>query len=102
MSLYCLACRCSGAEPRIRQFLRANHYDNWQSIPVIKGREACLSRLSLLPDTPALAQAKDTIKRSSSWSIIIGTDGTTYEWGNLSHAKLKEKLDLEMLVERYK
>lgn len=101
--IYLLGCRCAGSEPKARTFLRENHYENWQKISMPKGKEVCLNFLNTLPkDNKEIDKLKGAIKRASSWSVIIGTDGTNYEWVDLGHMNLKEKLDAEMLVERYK
>ena len=103
MSLILLGCRCSGSEPRLRTFLRENSCQNWQTLKVTKGKEACLNLLNTLPATDKeIDKLKFYLKRASSWSVILGTDGTRYEWVDMGHMNLKEKLDAEILVERYK
>lgn len=96
-----LLCRCHNSEPLARKTLRESHYENWQSQPVIKGKEACLNFLDTLPMNKEISHLKDYIRRSSSWSVIIGTDGENYEWADVGHGKIVDKLDAERIVEQY-
>lgn len=99
--LYILGCRCANSEPRMRTFLQENGYKKWQSIPMVKGRELCINFLDTLPHSQfdkEIDKLKGYIKRSSSWSIVVGTDGEVYQWADLGHSSLKEKLDAEIVV----
>lgn len=101
--LILLGCRCSNSEPRMRTFLRENGYSKWQSEPMTKGKDKCLNLLnSLPPENKEIDKLKGYIKRSSSWSIVLGTDGVTYQWADLGHSKLTEKLDAEIVIRDYK
>lgn len=99
--LYTIGCRCHGAEPRMRALLHENGYPKWQSIPMVKGREACLNFIDTLPHSQLdkeLDKLKGYIRRSSSWSIVIGTDGKEYKWADIGHSNLTEKLDAEIII----
>ena len=101
--LYLLGCRCANSEPRARTFLRENGYSKWQSIPMIKGREQCLNFLSSLPNPDKeIDMLKGYLRRTSSWSVFVGTHGDGYEWADIGHSNLKEKLDAEILIKEYK
>lgn len=100
--LFALCCRCANSEPRMRTFLKENHHTD--QIKIAKGRSECLNFLETLPYSnidKELDKLKMYIKRQSSWSVIIGTDGTKYEWADLGHSSLKEKLDSELIIEKY-
>lgn len=97
-----LACRCANAEPRMRALLNENHYAKWQSHPMVKGREACMNFLDSLPANKEIDKLKGYIKRQSSWSVIIGTDGKNYEWSDIGHSSLREKLDAEVIIKEYR
>lgn len=100
MSLMALVCRCANSEPRMRTFLRENHHTD--QIKIAKGRSECLNFLGTLPpEDKEMDKLKEYIRRQSSWSVVIGTDGTHYEWADLGHSSLKEKLDAELIVEKY-
>lgn len=102
--LYALCCRCANSEPRMRTFLHECHYDRWQTLPAVKGKRECLNFLETLPYSnfdKEIDKLKGYIRRQSSWSIVIGTDGTNYQWADLGHSKLKEKLDAEIIVKEY-
>lgn len=100
--LYILVCRCQNSEPRMRTFLRECGYQGWQTIKAVKGKEECLNFLGTLsPDNEEINKLKFYIKRQSSWSVVVGTDGTNYKWADLGHSKLKEKLDAEIVVEDF-
>lgn len=99
--LYVLLCRCHGSEPIARKIMRESHYEAWQTQPVSKGREACLNRLNSLPQNKVVEEIKAYIKRVSSWSIILGTDGENYEWADAGHGKLVDRVDAERIVEQY-
>lgn len=99
MSIAIIGCRCAGSEPRMRTFLRESGYAKWQNIPMPKGREASINFLDSLPsDNVEIKKLKEYLKRTSSWSVIIGTDGVTYQWADIGHGALKEKLDAEIIV----
>lgn len=100
--IYALACRCANSEPRLRTFLRENGYEGWQSIRVIKGKQECINFLAPAASDKEIDKLKGYLQRSSSWSIIIGHDGEKYEWVDLGHMDLKQKLDAELLVKEYK
>lgn len=71
-------------------------------MPAVKGKKECLNFLETLPaEDKEIDKLKGYIKRQSSWSIVIGTDGTRYQWADLGHSKLKEKLDAEIIVKEY-
>lgn len=101
MSLMMLVCRCSNSEPRMRTFLRECGYPEWQTISAIKGRSECLEFLSRLPKDQEIEKLKMYLQRQSSWSVVLGTDGSIYRWADLGHSKLKEKLDAEIIVKDF-
>ena len=99
--LYSLNCRCAGSEPRMRTFLHECGYSGWQTIPATKGRSECLALIDRFPKHPELEKLKNHLKTHSSWSIVLGTDGTDYQWSDIGHSKLKEKLDAEIIVKDF-
>lgn len=104
MSLFSLNCRCANSVPRMKNFLRECGYPEWNTIKMAKGRSECLEFISTLPHHQTdkeLDKLRLYIKRQSSWSIILGTDGTHYHWADLGHSQLKEKLDAEIIVKEY-
>lgn len=98
--IYLLCCRCANSEPRARTLLRENNYSKWQSAKAVKGKEQCLNFLDTLPfgqNNPEIGKLKLYIKRASSWSVLLGTDGAIYQWADIG-STLKEKLDAEILI----
>lgn len=97
--IYALVCRCANSEPRTRTFLRENGYSKWQSIPVAKGKEACLNLLNTFPpENKEMDKLKMYIKRVSSWAVLVGTDGSIYQWADLGNSTIKEKLDAQIII----
>lgn len=60
-----------------------------------------MNYLNSLPFNKEIDKLKGYIRRSSSWSVILGTDGTNYEWADAGHGRLTEKLDAEVIVKEY-
>lgn len=77
------------------------HYDKWQSQPVIKGKSECLAYVSSLPETIETGSLYTFIEHSSSWSIILGEKNGVYMWANAGSGQLQDKLDAELIVEKF-
>lgn len=91
-------CRCANSQPRMRTFLREAGYKGWQTVLMTKGKSECLAALDALPENQELDKLKLYIKRASSWCVLLGSDGDVFQWADLGHSKLKEKLDAEIIV----
>lgn len=103
--LHLLLCRCHNSEPIARKLLHEGGCDDWQSHPVVKGKEQCLNYLDTLPYgqfNKEVDKLKGYIKRSSSWSVILGQRGSEFQWSDAGHGDLVSKLDAEVIVKEYK
>lgn len=96
-----LSCRCNNSEPLLRKTLRENHHPKWASLTVVKGKEPCLNYLATLPENLETGSLIQYIKRSSSWSIILGEKDGEYRWVDVGHAHIKERLDAEIILEKF-
>lgn len=96
-----LACRCANSEPLLRKTLREAHHPNWATIPVRKGREACLNYLAALPENTNTGALTLHIRRASSWSVILESQ-PPYRWVDVGHATVKDRLDAEIILEENK
>lgn len=96
-----LACRCHASEPLARKALRENHCEGWQTFPIIKGRQECINALNQLPQNQTINAIKEYLKRVSSWTIIIGTDGEEYRWADIGKGKIIDRLDGDKILEDF-
>ena len=89
-----LSCLCHNSEPLIRRALRENHVPDWSTRPIIKGKEQCLTYLNSLEETRQIGALKQYLRRSSSWSVVLGND----RWVDIGHATIKDRLDAEIIL----
>lgn len=96
-----LLCRCHGAEPLARQTMKRAGYDGYLTHPVIVGKEECLNYVKTLPENVETGSLYNFIKRSSSWSILLGQSGNVFRWSNVGDGGVQGKADAEVIVEKF-
>ena len=93
--LYALACSCGGADNWIRSKLRKFGYQQALTIPITKGKEKSLQKLSTFPQTELAAH----IRASSKFAIIVGTDGEALRWVDVVNGTyIKNDVDAEFII----
>ena len=96
-----VACHCGSSDSLVRSFLKSIGYQDWLSIPIEKGREKSLSVINQLPPAPEKEMLKNLLKNASKWAIIIGYDGTSMKWSDISHNGPKSRIEAEALVHHF-
>ena len=97
--LYALACSCGGADNWIRSKLRKFGCQQALTIPITKGKEKSLEKLSTFPQTQSLAELAAHIRASSKFAIIVGTDGEALRWVDVVNgAYIKNDVDAEFII----
>lgn len=96
-----VGCQCGSTESLIRNFLRSAGYEDWISIPVVKGKEKSLAVLSQLPQCPEREMLMSFLKDASKWAVIIGYDDTGLKWSDIAHNGPKSRIEAEFIVKRF-
>lgn len=99
--LVILACRCANSEPLARKALRGAHRDDWATVPIYKGKEACLSYLDSLPTNIETGSLTSYISSRSAWSVILGQKQNKFFWADANTHNAKADADVELVCEHF-
>lgn len=95
----CVACLCGGADGWIRSKLKRFDYPAALTVPIAKGKEKALSKISTLPQTQETTDLVSHIKGASKFAIIIGTDGYSLRWVDIVNGHhVKNDVDAEFII----
>ena len=100
-----VTCTCGGAENLARTALKNGGHPNWLNLSIAQGKkqsEYVLDTLKSKFENVASYQAlKDFIQKRSRYVVIIGHDDKTFAWTDIANGTLKDRLDAELLVEKF-
>lgn len=97
--LICLACMCGGADGWIRSKLKKFNCQEALTIPIIKGKEKALSKVSTFPQVQNTTNLAAHIKNASKFAIIVGTDGEALRWVDIVNGGyVKNDVDAEFII----
>lgn len=102
MSLMVLTCMCGGVENLSRNVLRRNGDPNYMSTPLYRGRDKSLSALNTIPQFPELDVLRQFLKAHTKYAIVLGYDDKSFRWANMVSAHVDEKIDAELIIDKYK
>ena len=107
MPLKVYVCTCGGSENSARQLLKAAKNVPWLEVPIVKGKKAALDAFDKLPDfvkeSADLKALRGMLNHKSKFVIFLGysTPNQAVIWADVASGKMKEKLDGQMIAERY-
>lgn len=107
MPLKIYICTCGGSENTARQLLKTSKNVPWLEVPIIKGKKATLAAFDKLPDfvkeSADLKALRGMLSHKSKFVIFLGysTPNKAVIWADVASGKMKEKLDAQMIAERY-
>lgn len=107
MPLKVYVCTCGGSENSARQLLKAAKNVPWLEVPIVKGKKATLDAFDKLPDfvkeSADLKALRGMLNHKSKFVIFLGysTPNQAVIWADVASGKMKEKLDGQMIAERY-
>lgn len=107
MPLKVYVCTCGGSENSARQLLKAAKNVPWLEVPIVKGKKATLDAFDKLPDfvkeSADLKALRGMLSHKSKFVIFLGysTPNQAVIWADVASGKMKEKLDGQMIAERY-
>lgn len=100
-----LTCECGSAEQLVRQALHRYEYKNWAMEPIYKGKNNCLQSVENIirkfPNSPELQELFTHIKNNSKWAVFLGYNDDSVMWADISHGKMKEDAEAEIVVNKY-
>lgn len=103
--LVILTCECGSAEQLVRQALHRYEYKNWAMEPIYKGKSNCLQSVENMirkfPENQRLKDLYAHINNNSKWAVFLGYDDEGADWADISHGKMKEDVDAEVVVNKY-
>lgn len=94
-------CNCGSVESLARNFLKSAGYQDWLSIPIVKGRDKSLSLLNQLPPTDEKEMLMSFLKNATKWVVIIGYDGQRCKWSDIAHNGAKSRIEAKFVVENF-
>lgn len=100
MILAC-GCECGSTVSLIRSFLKKNGYEDWLSVPIVKGKEKSLRMLRGVPQYPEIEMLQNYVKSASKWAVIIGYNDNGCRWADLTHGGEKSKVDASLIIETF-
>lgn len=101
MPLVSVACMCGSSDSVVRNFLHSVGYPEWNSIPVVRGKEKSLAVLNQLPPFPERDMLSSFLKNASKWAVIIGYNDEAMRWSDIAHGGAKTKIEAEMVVRTF-
>lgn len=101
MPLVSVACMCGSSDSVVRNFLHSVGYPEWNSIPVVRGKEKSLAVLNQLPPFPERDMLSSFLKSASKWAVIIGYNDEAMRWSDIAHGGAKTKIEAEMVVRTF-
>lgn len=101
MPIAVVACQCGSSESLARNFLKSVNYQDWMGIPVIRGKEKSLAVLNQLPPAPEKEMLQSFLKDASKWVVIIGYDGQSMRWSDITHGGAKTQIEAELVVKTF-
>ena len=96
-----LTCYCSSSDSLVRSFLHSVGYPEWNSIPVVRGKDKSLAVLNQLPPFPERDMLRDFLRNASKWAVIIGYNDSSMRWSDITHGGAKTKIEAEMVVKNF-
>ena len=96
-----ISCQCGSSDQLIRNFLKRVGYQNWISIPIVKGKDKSLSALNHLPPVPEKEMLQNFLKGASKWAVIIGYDQQAMKWSDIAHNSPKSQIEAEFVVKNF-
>lgn len=103
--LVVLTCECGSAEQLVRSAMHRYEYKNWAMEPIYRGKKNCLQSVENLirkfPDDQKLRELFAFINNNSKWAVFLGYDEESADWADISHGKMKEDVDAEVVVNKY-
>ena len=94
MALAVVACMCGSSDSLVRNFLHSVGYPEWNSIPVVRGKDK-------LPPFPERDMLRDFLRNASKWAVIIGYNDSSMRWSDITHGGAKTKIEAEMVVKNF-
>ena len=101
MALAVVACMCGSSDSLVRSFLHSVGYPEWDSIPLVRGKDKSLAVLNQLPPFPERDMLRDFLKNASKWAVIIGYNDSSMRWSDITHGGAKTKIEAEMVVKNF-
>lgn len=101
MPILVCACHCGSSDSLARNFLKSVGFQDWLSIPVVKGKEKSLALTNELPPSAEKEMLKSFLKDASKWVVIIGHDGVAVRWSDIAHHGVKSKIEAEFIVKSF-
>lgn len=95
--IFGLICNCSGAMPKIREFLASSHVPNYMRVPVYQGDAAKREA-----ETQKLAEITAYFNKVSAYTIIVllYPDGS-YEWADVNNLSVFNRVRAEAMLEHF-
>lgn len=94
-------CLCGGSDSLVRSFLKSVGYQDWLSIPIVKGKDKSLSLTNQLPPVPEKEMLKSFLKDASKWAVIIGYNDEAMKWSDIAHNGAKSRIEAEFVVKNF-
>lgn len=101
MSLAIVACQCGSSDSLVRNFLHSVGYPDWNSIPMVRGKEKSLAVVNQLPPAPEKEMLQHFLKDASKWAIIIGYDQDSMKWSDIAHSGPRSRIEAEFVVKNF-
>lgn len=101
MPLVSVACMCGSSDSVVRNFLHSVGYPEWNSIPVVRGKEKSLAVLNQLPPFPERDMLSSFLENVSKWAVIIGYNDEAMRWSDISHGGARTKIEAELVVRTF-
>lgn len=107
MPLKILACTCGNSANLARNVLKAVKGMPWLEFPVTRGKKKVLDEIETLPDfvknSEQVRALKAMLTHKSKFVVFLGysTPKQAVIWTDVASGKIKEKLDGQLIAERY-
>lgn len=103
--LVVLTCSCGSSEQLVRSAMHRYGYDRWATEPIYDGKDNCLksvdNMIKKFPNETRLKDLYNFIKNNSKWAVFLGYDEDSLMWADISHGRMKEDAEAEIVVEKY-
>lgn len=107
MPLKILTCTCGNSSNLARNTLKQVKNVPWLEVPIVKGKKETIKELDALPDfvknSAEVKAFRAMLTHKSKFVVFLGysTASKAVIWADVASGKIKEKLDAQLIVEKY-
>lgn len=92
------SCLCGSTDSLIRNCLKNNGYQDWMTIPIIKGKEKSRHLVASLPQFPEAQMLDHFLENASKWAVIIGWNENGMRWADIAHNGSQSRIEAEFII----